>query len=164
MAALLRREVSAARSEFRVNNLRTQKELVEMHTVRERLLAILAVFFSLVALALAGVGLFGVLDYSVLQRKREIGIRLALGAPVADVVWQAVRESLAMVFIGAVAGLGLGMASQRYIKTLLYQVTATDVTILAIPTVAVLVAVLLASLPPALRAVRLDPVNTLRAE
>ena len=164
MAALLRREVSAARSEFRVSNLRTQKELVEMHTVRERLLAILAVFFSLVALALAGVGLFGVLDYSVLQRKREIGIRLALGAPAADVVWQVVGESLAMVFIGAVAGLGLGMASQRYIKTLLYQVTATDATILAIPTVAVLVAVLLASLPPALRAVRLDPVNTLRAE
>ncbi len=163
MAALLRREVSAARSEFQVNNLRTQKELVEMHTVRERLLAILAVFFSLVALALAGVGLFGVLDYSVLRRKREIAIRLAIGAPSADVVWQVLGESVAMVFIGAVAGLGLGMASQRYIRTLLYQVTATDVTILAVPTVALLVAALLASMPPALRALRLDPVKALRA-
>ena len=164
IAALLRREVSAAHSGFRVSNLRTQKELVERSTVRERLLAVLAIFFSLVALTLAGVGLFGVLDYSVLQRKREIGIRLALGSPMADVVWQVVRESLAMVLIGAVAGLCIAVASQHYLTSLLYQVTATDAGILLFPTVAILVAALLAALPPAFRAVRLDPVNTLRAE
>ncbi|MCU1258623.1 MAG: hypothetical protein JWO80_1508 [Bryobacterales bacterium] len=69
MAVVLRREMTRARAGFRVRNIRTQEELVQMHTLRERLLALLALFFSAVALLLAAVGLFGVLDYSVLQRR-----------------------------------------------------------------------------------------------
>src|SRR5205085_4776987 len=86
LASTLRQEVSRARSEFRVSNIRTQAELVQAQTVRERLLATLALFFASVALLLAGIGLYGVLDYSVLQRRREIGIRLAIGAQARAIV------------------------------------------------------------------------------
>ena len=69
LASLLRNEISRARPEFRVSNMRTQQELIESQTIRERLLAMLARFFGAIALLLAGVGLYGVLDYSIFQRK-----------------------------------------------------------------------------------------------
>lgn len=100
MASLLRREVTKARSGFRVSNVRMQQELVDQHTVRERLLAMLAVFPAAVALVLAGARLFGVLDYAVVQRRREIGIRLAIGAPGVAVVRSVIAPALAMVALG----------------------------------------------------------------
>ena len=108
LASTLRREVPRARSEFRVSNIRTQEELVRAQTVRERLLAMLALFFAAVALLLAGIGLYGVLDYSVLQRRREIGIRMAIGAQAGDIARRVTAEVFRMVLAGAVAGLALG--------------------------------------------------------
>ncbi|MGO9258923.1 MAG: ADOP family duplicated permease [Bryobacteraceae bacterium] len=164
LASVLRREVSRARPDFYVSNIRTQKELVLMHTVRERLLAMLALFFAAVALLLAGVGMYGVLDYSVFLRRREIGIRMALGAQAGDIARRVALDVFAMVVAGAVAGLALGMASVRYIESILYQVKATDPEALAIPSLAILAAALLAALPALIHAVRIDPVNVLRAE
>ncbi|MGH9627073.1 MAG: FtsX-like permease family protein, partial [Bryobacteraceae bacterium] len=164
LASMLRSEVQQARSEFRVSNVRTQEELVRMHTVRERLLAMLSLFFAVVALLLAGVGLYGVLDYSVVQRRREIGIRLALGAQPGHIVWRVTAEVFSILVLGAMVGLGLGIASERYIGALLYQVKITDFTILAAPLVTVITAAVLASLPPVIRAVRIDPVAMIRAE
>ena len=164
LASILRREVLRARSEFRVSNIRTQTEINQSHTVRERLLARLALFFAIVALLLAGVGLYGVLDYSVLQRRREIAIRMALGAQAGDIARRVTVAVFSMVLAGALAGLALGLASVRYIETLLYQVKASDPRMLALPALTIIAAALLAALPPVIRAVRVDPAKTLRAE
>jgi predicted permease len=164
LASLLRREVSRLRPEFRVSNMRTQTEIIQSQTVRERLLARLSLFFALVALLLAAVGLYGVLNYSVLQRQREIGIRIALGAPAADIARHVTAEVLAMVLGGALGGLAMGMAAVRTIDSLFYQVKPTDPAMLAIPSLIILAAALLAALPATIRAVTLDPVTVLRSE
>jgi ABC-type antimicrobial peptide transport system permease subunit len=164
LASILRQEVSRARSEFRVSNVRTQTEINQSTTVRERLLAMLALFFAIVALTLAGVGLYGVLDYSVLQRRREIGIRMALGAQAGDIAWRVTADVFSMGLVGAAVGLGLGMASARYIESLLYQVKPTDTRMLALPALTILAAALVAALPAVIRAVRIDPANMLRTE
>jgi putative ABC transport system permease protein len=164
MALILSREVFLGRPEFRVSKIRSQEQLVRAQTIRERLLAMLSLFFAIVALLLAGVGLYGVLDYSVLQRRREIGIRIAIGAQASDILRRVTFEAFSMVVVGATAGLVLGMASVRYIESLLYQVRATDPRMLALPWLTILAAALLAALPAVMRAVRTDPVKTLRAE
>ena len=160
MAPILRREVTRAR----VSNVRTQMEFVQAQTVRERLMSMLALFFAAVALMLAGIGLYGVLDYSVLQRRKEIGIRIAIGAQAGDIARQVTAEVFRMVMLGAAIGLGLGMLTVRYIATLLYQVHPTDPAMLAVPSAIILGSALIAALPAVFHAVRIDPVAMLRAD
>jgi putative ABC transport system permease protein len=164
LAAALREEVPRARPEFRVSRVRTQMEINQAQTVRERLLATLALFFAVVALILAGIGLYGVMHYSVLQRRREIGIRIAIGARAGGIMRLVTTDVFAMVVVGALAGLGLGLASGRYIETLFFQVKATDLQMLALPAVAILAGGLLAALRPVIQAVRIDPASMLRME
>ncbi len=164
MAQFLRREVPRARSEFRVSNVRTQQELVEQQTIRERLLAMLGYFFAGVALLLAGIGLYGVLDYSVLQRRREIGIRMAIGAQAGHIARGVTADAFLMVLAGAVAGIALGESLARYIASLLYQVRPGDAAMLVYPSCLILAAALVAALPAVIRAVRIDPITTLRQE
>ncbi|HEY6945640.1 MAG TPA: ABC transporter permease, partial [Candidatus Acidoferrum sp.] len=157
LAQTLRQEVPRARPEFRVSRIRTQLEINLAQTVRERLLAMLALFFAGVALVLAGVGLYGVLHYSVLRRQREIGIRVALGAQAAVIVRIATLDLFSMVVLGAVAGLGISMALARYFEALLYQVKATELSMLAFPSVTLFIVALVAALSPVIRAVQIDP-------
>jgi predicted permease len=164
LASTLRREVAQARPGFRVSNIHTQAELILRQTIRERLLATLALFFAGVALLLAGIGLYGVLDYSVLQRRREIGIRMAIGAQASDIARRVTADAFAMVLAGALAGVALGMISVRYIASLFYQVKATDLGMLALPAFLILAAALLAAMPAVVHAVRIDPVTSLRSE
>jgi predicted permease len=164
MAQILRQEVPRAWPEFRVSRIRTQLEINQSHTVRERLLATLALFFAVVALVMAGVGLYGVLHYSVLQRQREIGIRIAIGAQPGVILRLVTVEVFSMVLAGALAGLALGMASVRYIAELFYQVKATELAMLMFPTLTILAAASLAALPAVVHAVRIDPATMLRAE
>jgi predicted permease len=164
MAGVLRQEVPRAQPKFRVSNIRTQTGINQAHTIRERLLAMLALFFATVALLLAGVGLYGVLDYSVLQRRREIGIRMAIGAQPARIVRLVTTDIFSMVVVGALAGLLLGAALVRYIETLFYQVKPTDAAMLGFPMMTIVVAAVLAAIPAVVHAVRIDPVQMLRAE
>jgi predicted permease len=164
LASILRHEIPRARPEFRVSNMRTQQELIDSQTIRERLLAILARFFGAVALLLAGVGLYGVLDYGVWQRRREIGIRMALGAQPRDLAVRVTARVFSMVVLGALTGLALGLASVRYIEPLLYQVRSTELPVLVIPSLAILGAAALAALPAVIHAVEIDPATLLRSE
>jgi predicted permease len=164
MASTLRREVHQTRPEFRVSNIRTQSEIDRSHTVRERLLSGLALFFGAVALLLAGVGMYGVLDYSVLQRRREVAIRMALGADATQVARRVTADVFAMLTLGALAGLAAGFLSARFIESLLYQVRPSDPRMLALPSLIIAGAAFLAALPPVIRAVRIDPATMLRAE
>jgi predicted permease len=164
LGPLLREEVPSARPGFRVSNIRTQLEINRARTVRERLLATLALFFAAVTLLLAGVGIYGVLNYSVVQRRHEIGIRIAVGAQATSIARLVTTDVFRMVSVGALAGLGLGMASGRYLEALFYQIRATDAAMLEIPSLTIALAALLAALPVVIRAGRIDPIRTLRSE
>jgi putative ABC transport system permease protein len=160
----LRQAVARAAPGLRLSEAHTQQEFIDAQTVRERLLAMLALFFAVVALLLAGVGIYGVLDYSVFKRRREIGIRMAIGAQATHIVRGVTFQMLGWVLAGSVVGLALGIASARYIDSLLYGVKPTDATALATPAGALLAAAVLASLAPVIRALRIDPVYVLRSE
>ena len=164
LASVLRNEIPRAHPEFRVSNMRTQQELIDSQTVRERLLDTLARFFGAVALLLAGVGLYGVLDYSVLQRRREIGIRMALGAQPRDLAVRVTARVFSRVILGAATGLALGLLAARYIESLLYQVQSTELAVLVIPSLCILGTAVLAALPAVIHAVEIDPATLLRAE
>ena len=160
----LSREIHEIRPDFRVVSARTQHELIDAQTVRERLLAMLGLFFAAVALLLAGIGLYGVLNYSVLQRRREIGIRIAVGAQRASIGRLVTIDVAAMVAVGVLAGAALGLASARYMVTLFYQVKASDAAMLAVPSGVILAVALMATVPAVLRALRVDPAEILRSE
>jgi len=164
MSETLRKIVKQAAPELHTGDLRTQQELIDTQTIRERLLASLGGFFGLVALLLATIGLYGVLHYSVVQREREIGIRIALGAAMGNIARLVTVRVFAMVLVGAVAGVALGVASVRYVSSLLYGVKGTDVSMMVLPGVVLLVAAGSAALPAVVRAVRIDPAIMLRAE
>ncbi len=164
LASALRSAVSQSAPGFRVANIRTQEELVGRHTLRERLLATVSAFFAFVAVVLAGVGLYGTLNQSVLRRRREFGIRVALGASPADVVGRLVLRAFGMAALGVLFGIVVSLGSEGYIRSLLYEVRAADPLMLAIPLMTILLATALAALPPVIRAMRTDPAQLLRLE
>jgi predicted permease len=164
LASTLRQRVSRARAGFHVSNVETQLEMNQAQTIRERLLATLAFFFGAVALLLAGVGLYGVLNYSVQQRERELGIRMALGAQIPHVVRQVTAGISVAVMTGVFAGLVCGLGLARSIQSLLYQVKATDVLMLALPGLIILAVACMAAVPALLRAIHVDPSTMLRAD
>jgi len=164
LIGVLRSEVSRARPELRVSNIRTQVEINVAHTVRERLLAVLAAFFAGVGLLLAAVGVYGVLHYSVLQRQKEIGVRIALGAGVFDIAKQVTAEMSFMTAIGIGAGLAVGFATVHFISSLLYEVKSTDPSMTITPVLVIAGTAIVAALPAVIRAARIDPASMLRVE
>jgi predicted permease len=164
MADSLRRLIAQRHNGLRVSNVTTQLDLVRDQTVRERLIAMLAAFFAGVALLLAGVGLYAVLNYSVLQRQREIGIRMAVGSSRAGIVRIVTLDVYGMIVLGECAGLALGFGAARSVASLFYQVKATDVQMILLPASALLATALVATLPAVVRALRTDPTEILRAE
>jgi predicted permease len=163
-AARIRDEIRAADPLFRVTAIGSQAEAVARTMIRERLLALLSGFFAIVGLVLAAVGLYGVLSYSVMQRTREIGIRVALGARRSGVVGMVLADAGRTTLLGAAAGVAAGLYLSRFLETLLFEVTPLDFWSLALPVGTLLLTALLASALPALQASRVDPAVALRDE
>jgi len=164
LANSLRQIVAQRHNGLRVSNVTTELDLVRDQTIRERLIAMLAAFFAAVALLLAGIGLYAVLNYGVLQRRREIGIRMAIGSTRAGIVRIVTFDVFLMILLGGCAGLALGFGASRYVQSLFYQVKATDADMVALPACAILLTALVATLPAVLRALGTDPTQILRAE
>ena len=138
--------------------------MINDRLLSERLLALLASFFALVALTLAAVGVYGLSAHLVARRVPEIGLRLALGARPVDMMWMIARENLTLAAIGAavgIAGAGLGL---RLLQDLLFDLSPTDTLNLAGAALALIVVSLVAAVVPARRAAAVDPLIALRAE
>ena len=156
--------VARVHPSLKVTGVTLQSTLIANTVLKERLLALLSAFFGLVSLTLAAIGLYGVLSYSVVRRTREIGIRLALGARPSVVARSVIGELALLTLAGLAAGLGCGLVLARFVSTLLFEVTAHDLTSLAMPVIVLLGAAILAAVPPALRATRIEPTEALRYE
>jgi len=164
MAPALRKEIQQVDASLRV----VQVTLQSTHTVetilQERMLALLGGFFGLVAVVLSAVGLYGVLSYSMVQRTREIGIRMALGAPFPHVIRTLTGGVAVTVAVGVAAGLAGGLALARLVASLIFEVKPSDFASFASPLVCLALACGLAAIRPALRASRVDPATALRHE
>jgi putative ABC transport system permease protein len=146
-------------------------ELIEVHSlsaqvqatiVQERMMATLAAGFGLLALTLACVGIYGLLAYSVVQRTREIGIRMALGAPATRVVRLVLQDAARLVLIGIVIGLPVAWIASRWVESMLFGLTATDPSTIAGAMLLLTTASQIAAYLPARRASRVDPLAALR--
>jgi len=163
-AVVVRREVRALDPELPLTDVRTLDEHLALATARERLLGALATVFAVLGVALAAVGLFGLLAFLVARRTREIGVRMALGAEGADVVRMVVGRGLARAGLGIGVGLAAALATSRLLRSLLYGVGAVD-PVSYVGAAAILLAVAaLAAWIPARRAARIDPMEALRYE
>jgi putative ABC transport system permease protein len=147
-----------------ISESKTLEQLFSESVSRQRFAMLLLAVFAGIAMVLAAVGIYGVLSYSVAQRTHEIGIRMALGARVTDVLRLVVGRAVALTLIGVALGLGGSFLITRVMSTLLFGVTATDpFTFIAIPILLTLVS-LLASYVPSRRATRVDPTVALGYE
>jgi putative ABC transport system permease protein len=147
-----------------VEDIRTMVQVLDGKLTSQRFSALLLGVFAGVALLLAAVGIYSVLSYIVRGRSREIGIRMALGARPADVLRLVIVEGMWPVIAGIAAGTGAALASATVMKTLVFGVSASDPLTLAAVAATLALVALMASLVPAYRALRLDPVKVLRAE
>jgi ABC-type antimicrobial peptide transport system permease subunit len=136
----------------------------DSNIAQQRMLALLSALFGALALALSAVGLYGVVSYSVARRTREIGIRVSVGARPHHVIGFFLREHLSLVAAGAIIGLILALAGDRFIRGLLYSVPATDVTSLCAAGGLLFLIALAATLIPASRATHIDPAEPLRSQ
>lgn len=165
VAAELRKGLARVSPPLVLTAVESQATFVTNTVLRERLLAALAAFFGVVSLALAAVGLYGVLSYSVVQRTREIGIRRALGATRRMAVSRVVTDAAIYSGIGMVAGLAAGLVlGERFVVTLLYDVKPFDPETLILPLAALVAIAVLAAIVPARRAASVDPMVALRDE
>ncbi len=144
--------------------VRALSEQVDAAMVQERMMATLAGGFGTLALILACIGLYGLLNYSVARRTREIGIRMALGAQRSRVIGGEVRSAVRLLVLGIVLGLPAAWIASRWVKSMLFGLTPTDPATLAGAAILLTAAALLAAYLPARRASRVDPMTALRHE
>jgi putative ABC transport system permease protein len=164
LVAPVRNQIAALDKDQAVFNVRTMEQALSRSVSARRFSMILLSVFAALALVLAAVGIYSVISYSVAQRTREVGIRMALGAQTTDVLKLVVRDGLKLVVIGIVVGLLGAFALTRLMTTLLFGVTATDAVTYASVAVTLVAVALAACYIPARRATKVDPLVALRFE
>ena len=147
-----------------VENLRTMPEEIRINTFEDRMITTLAGSFALLATLLASIGLYGVLAYSIAQRTREIGVRMALGASASDVRLLVLRQVGVMTLIGGVIGVGGALALGKGAEAMLYKMSGADPVVMAVSVAFLALVALSAGFVPALRASRVSPMQALRYE
>ncbi|MDE3135311.1 MAG: ABC transporter permease [Acidobacteriota bacterium] len=156
--------VNKINKDLPLSDVSTQTEQINELTSRERLIARVSGFFGVVALALACIGLYGLLSYEVTRRTREIGIYVALGAQPSRVLRTVVKQGVGLAAAGVAVGLGLALGLTRYLESMLYGVTPMDPVTFGVVAWLLLTVALAACFVPARRAMRVDPVVALRQE
>jgi putative ABC transport system permease protein len=156
--------VHAIDPELPVADVRTLQDVVDMTLARPRTTSVLLATFALIALVLAGVGVYGVMAYSVSQRTQEIGVRIALGATTQRVLRLVLGQALTLVAIGVVTGLIAAALLTQLLTTLLYQTEPLDPWTFAVTALVLTLVAAFASYVPARRGTRIAPVEALRAE
>ena len=126
LASAVRGQVAALNKDQAVFNVRTMEQIVAQSVATRRFSMLLLTVFALVALALASLGIYGLMSYAVAQRTREIGVRMALGAQASDVLKLVIRQGMKLAFVGVALGLVASLALTRMMKNLLFGVSATD--------------------------------------
>jgi putative ABC transport system permease protein len=164
LAGAVRRELAAIDPDQPISNLTTMSQLLAASVSRTRFNFLAFSLFAVIALALAAVGIYGVIAYSVSHRTHEIGVRLALGAQAADVLRLIIREGMGLVLAGVGIGLAGALALTRLMKTLLFDVSATDPLTFTVIALLLTFVALLACWIPARRATKVDPIIALRFE
>ncbi|HEY0321298.1 MAG TPA: ABC transporter permease [Pyrinomonadaceae bacterium] len=164
MATIIRREVREVDGDVATSNVRSMEQFMAMTIASRRFNLMLVTLFAGVALLLAATGIYAVVSYTVAQRTKEIGIRMALGARTPDVVRMILGHGLKLTLLGVAVGLAGAFILTRVIANLLFDVTATDPATFILMPLILLVVALLACFVPARRATRVDPLVALRME
>jgi predicted permease len=162
LAPAIRQIVKRRDGTLAVENLRTMREQVDVSLTIERVVSVLCTAFGIIATILAAIGLYGVMAFHVARRTREIGIRMALGAQRSDVHRLVLQEAAMLAVAGVAIGVPLAVGLSRYSKSLLFEIEPTNPVIYVGTAMFLLAVALTASLLPALRASRIDPVTSLR--
>jgi ABC-type antimicrobial peptide transport system permease subunit len=162
--ALIRQTIRRLDSELPIPAMRMMDEVVMESVAPRQFQMRLVLLFGIVALLLAGLGVYGVVSYSVAQRTSELGLRIALGATPRTVAGSVLRQAMLPVALGLVAGLVIAIGAGRAVRAMLFNVSPMDpLTLLSVSSVLLAVGVL-ACYVPARRAMRVDPLNALRTE
>jgi predicted permease len=164
LANAARQVVRQADSRIPVTDIRTQDAVIDQTIGQERTFATLCTAFALLAVAIACVGLYGTMAYSVARRTNEIGLRMALGAERRRLIWMVLREVCLMAAIGLAIGLPVAFATTRFVKSFLFEMRPNDPWAIAGAAVVLVAAAIAAGYGPAWRASRIDPWNALRHE
>jgi putative ABC transport system permease protein len=164
MAPQIRTAIRGADRNAPISAVQTMRALVSDAAAGSRFYLVLLVAFAATAVTLAAVGIYGVMSYSVSRRTHEIGIRIALGADPRSIVGIVLRQGLSLVAIGASAGLVVAFVLTRLMRGILYGVAPTDALTFGAVTALLVAVAVVASLVPARRATRVDPLEALRSD
>jgi ABC-type antimicrobial peptide transport system permease subunit len=163
-SAAIEKLVRQADRDLRLNAIASWSTVIDRTIVTERIMAGIGGFFGVLAIIIAGIGIFGVMAFRVSRRANEIGVRMALGASRAGILTLVLREALAMLLAGCITGTFIALCTTRLARALLFETSPADPRVFGAAVILMMFAGLFAAWIPASRALRVDPMIALRCE